>query len=152
MTYKFILFLILNFAALALGGLFTGKGVPSEWYSELNKAPWTPPGYTFGVAWTVIMICFAFFMMYAFKETKSIKLLIGLFTVQWFLNVLWNPTFFYYHNVLIALIVIVALTLLVAFLFFQYLPELKLKSLFILPYLIWLLVATSLNAYVLFKN
>lgn len=46
MIKRIILFLVLNFAALAIGGLFTGDGVPSEWYQNLNKAPWTPPvGY-----------------------------------------------------------------------------------------------------------
>lgn len=42
---KTIIFLILNFAALAIGGLSTSSGVTSEWYNALNKAPWTPPGW-----------------------------------------------------------------------------------------------------------
>jgi tryptophan-rich sensory protein len=152
MTGKFVIFLLINFAALAIGGLFTGKGVSSEWYAELNKAPWTPPGWVFGAAWTVIMICFAFFMAYAHKATENSKLLIGLFAVQWILNTLWNPTFFYYQNVLAGLIVISALTLLIAYLFINYLPVLKLKSIFLLPYLLWLIIATSLNAYIFLKN
>jgi tryptophan-rich sensory protein len=53
-----LLFFILNFAALAVGGLFTGSGVSSEWYQNLDKAPWTPPGWVFGAAWPFIMICF----------------------------------------------------------------------------------------------
>ena len=40
MIYRIIIFLIINFGALALGGLFTSKGVPSEWYAGLAKAPW----------------------------------------------------------------------------------------------------------------
>ena len=47
---RFIAFLILNFLALAVGGLFTGKGVPSEWYVNLARAPWEPPGWVFGSA------------------------------------------------------------------------------------------------------
>jgi len=39
MAIRIIIFLLINFGALALGGLFTGKGVPSDWYQELNKAP-----------------------------------------------------------------------------------------------------------------
>ena len=50
MVYRIIIFLVLNFGALGIGGLFTGKGVPSEWYNELNKAPWSPPGWVFGFA------------------------------------------------------------------------------------------------------
>lgn len=152
MLIKFIVFLVLNFGALAVGGLFTGKGLPSEWYAELNKAPWTPPGWVFGAAWTVIMICFTFFMTFAVKDVKNIRLLIALFSVQWVLNVMWNPAFFYFHNVLVGLIVISALTLLVGYFLIHYWPELKMKSLFVLPYFVWLIIATSLNAYILVKN
>ena len=54
----FLIFLIINFAALGLGSWIMGAGAQSEWYSSLNQAPWTPPGWVFGAAWTIIMICF----------------------------------------------------------------------------------------------
>jgi tryptophan-rich sensory protein len=152
MIYRVLLFLLINFAALGLGGFFTGNGVSSDWYVNLNKAPWTPPGWVFGAAWTTIMICFSFYMAYAVKQVDNFKWLIGLFVLQWILNVVWNPVFFYYQQVLLGLIVISLLTLLVGYFFFNYWSVLKLKALFILPYLIWLIIATSLNAYVLVKN
>ena len=152
MLYKILIFLLINFAALGIGGLFTSKGVPSEWYTDLNKAPWTPPGWVFGFAWTTIMICFAFYMAYAWKTVANRNLLIGLFIVQWVLNVLWNPVFFKYNEVLMGLVVISSLTLLVGYFLLGYISELKLKSLLVLPYFIWLLIATSLNAYILLKN
>jgi len=152
MLYKIFIFLVINFAALGIGGLFTSKGVPSEWYTDLNKAPWTPPGWVFGFAWTTIMICFAFYMAYAWKTVANRNLLIGLFIVQWVLNVLWNPVFFKYNEVLMGLVVISSLTLLVGYFLLGYISELKLKSLLVLPYFIWLLIATSLNAYILLKN
>jgi len=152
MIYRLILFLALNFAALLIGGIFTGKGVPSDWYLALAKAPWTPPGWVFGTAWTTIMICFGIYMAYLWPTTENKGLLIALFALQWILNVGWNPTFFYYHQVLAGLVVISFLTLLVGFFMFYYWPELKLKSALILPYFIWLLIATSLNAYILLKN
>lgn len=152
MWIRFLFFLLLNFGALALGGLFTGKGVPSEWYANLNKAPWTPPGWVFGAAWTTIMLCFTFYMTYAMKSTKQINVLIVLFALQWILNVLWNPVFFYYHNALMGLVVICLLTILVTYIGAKYRAELQWKSLLILPYIVWLLIATSLNAYILVKN
>ena len=48
-----ILFLIINFGGLAIGNWFMNNGPISEWYLNLNKAPWTPPGWVFGVAWTI---------------------------------------------------------------------------------------------------
>ncbi|MGQ1948165.1 TspO/MBR family protein [Geofilum sp. OHC36d9] len=152
MIYRLIVFLVLNFGALAIGSQFTRIGVPSDWYAGIVKAPWTPPGWMFGAAWTTIMICFGFYMAYAWPAIDNKKLLILLFAVQWLLNVAWNPIFFYFHNVGAGLFVITLLTVLVTFMLFFYLTELKFKSILIAPYVIWLLIATSLNGYILLKN
>jgi translocator protein len=152
MIKRILLFLVLNFSALAIGGLFTGKGVPSDWYQNLNQAPWTPPGWMFGVAWTFIMICFAVYMTYLVSTKVNIKKVILLYLIQWVLNVAWNPLFFHYQAVLVALINISLLTTLVAFFLFNHKRELETRSLLIAPYFIWLLIATSLNAYILIYN
>jgi tryptophan-rich sensory protein len=152
MTYRIILFLIINFAALAIGGLSTTKAVTGDWYLHLNKAPWTPPGWVFGAAWTTIMICFSFYMAYAWEKVENHNLLLTLFIIQWILNVAWNPVFFTWHYTLLGLIVITLLSLLILYFLFHYMPELRLKSILILPYVIWLMIATSLNAYVYLKN
>nr|WP_294859523.1 TspO/MBR family protein [uncultured Fluviicola sp.] len=152
MILRTVLFLVINFAALAIGGIFTSKGVSSEWYQSLIKAPWTPPGWVFGAAWTTIMICFAIYMAFALGQVKNRKALIALFSIQWILNVIWNPVFFYFHQVAVGLIVISVLTILIAVFLFRYWSDLKLKSILILPYFIWLLIATSLNGYILLKN
>ncbi len=152
MVYRIIIFLVLNFAALGIGGFFTGKGVPSEWYNNLNKAPWSPPGWVFGFAWTTIMICFSVYMAYAWTKVSDLKLLVILFALQWVLNIAWNPAFFYFHQVGFALIIISLLTILVGYFLVAYWSDLKIYSLLIMPYFVWLLIATSLNAYVLIKN
>ena len=113
MWLKIIGFLFLNFGALALGGLFAGSGAGSNWYAELNKAPWTPPGWVFGFAWTTIMLCFSVYVATLYTKTKSVKKIILLYAIQWVLNVAWNPIFFYLHKPIIVLIVIVAFLLVV---------------------------------------
>ena len=152
MWLKIIGFLFINFGALALGGLFAGSGAGSNWYAELNKAPWTPPGWVFGFAWTTIMLCFSVYMATLYAKTKSVKTVIILYAIQWMLNVAWNPIFFHLHNPIIGLTVIVALTSLVTYFLFRYRSSQKGFSLLLLPYVIWLFIATSLNAYVVFMN
>jgi tryptophan-rich sensory protein len=152
MIYRLIFFILLNFGALALGGLFTGAGVPSDWYVGLSKAPWTPPGWVFGSAWTVIMICFSIYMASLWAVVENKKYLAGLYSIQWLLNVAWNPTFFYFNDVLIALILIILLTILIGYFLFYYWSTQRVKSLLIVPYFVWLLIATSLNGYILFAN
>lgn len=152
MTARLILFLVLNFGALAIGGMYTGAGVSSDWYAELNKAPWTPPGWVFGAAWTTIMICFSFFMALAWSRATNKKALLLLYALQWVLNVLWNPMFFGWREVGTALVVISSLTILVGYFLFAWIRHIKAKSLLVAPYFVWLLIATSLNAYILFYN
>ena len=152
MIVRLLIFLVVNFAALALGGLATKNGVSSDWYTQLNKAPWTPPGWVFGAAWTSIMICYSFYMAYAWECQTDKKQLLTLFIIQWFLNVLWNPVFFAYHLSVPSLAIIVTLTALIGYILFTQLGVLKVKSLLLAPYFIWLLIASSLNAYIVFKN
>ncbi|MEQ8302381.1 MAG: TspO/MBR family protein [Cyclobacteriaceae bacterium] len=152
MILRFIIFLIINFAALGLGSLFTSSGVSSDWYQNLNKAPWTPPGWVFGAAWTTIMICFSGFMTFAWTSTSNRNILIALFICQWILNVVWNPLFFKYHAVLAGLVAITSLTLVVGYFLFSFTDQLKLRSLLVAPYFLWLLIATSLNGYILWNN
>ncbi len=149
---RLVIFLIINFGALGLGGLFTNSGVTSDWYQNLNKAPWTPPGWVFGAAWTTIMVCFSIFMSYATKNMPLNSGFMMIFVFQLVLNILWNPMFFYFQLTDISLAIIILLLLAVVYLFYIKFPNLQLKSLLIAPYIIWLIIATSLNAYVVVQN
>jgi tryptophan-rich sensory protein len=152
MIKRVLIFLVLNFSALAIGGVFTGEGVPSSWYQTMNKAPWTPPGWIFGAAWTTIMICFAVYMAYVLERINSKKSIIILFSIQWVLNVAWNPAFFYFQNTLAGLIIIVALTGLIGYILFSHIKDLSINSFWLLPYFVWLIIATSLNGYAWLYN
>ncbi|MGB0850608.1 MAG: TspO/MBR family protein [Bacteroidia bacterium] len=152
MTSRLIIFLIINFAALGIGGLSTTNGVSSDWYLGLDKAPWTPPGWVFGAAWTTIMIAFSIYLAYLWPSVENRKMLIGLFAIQFILNVAWNPIFFSMNQIGLGLITISALTILVGYFLVAFYPILKMKSALLLPYFVWLLIATSLNAYILVNN
>ena len=149
--YRLFLFLLLNFGALYIGGLYTSKGVPSEWYLQLNKAPWTPPGWMFGVAWFTIMVCFSIYLTLLWPQTEQKNTFITLYILQLFLNILWNPLFFRFHYTVAALFTIVGLTILIALYIFRYYKPGGM-TLLLAPYFIWLLIASSLNAYIVFKN
>lgn len=146
-----VVFLVLNFGALGIGVLLMNNGPETGWYTALNKAPWTPPGWFFGVAWTTIMIAFSIYMAYLIqaKSTSNIWLL---FLVQFVLNTSWNYVFFNQHLVMLGLLVIVLLTVLVGYFMLNFNKSMKQKTWFILPYFIWLIVASSLNAYVYLYN
>ncbi|MFD2724604.1 TspO/MBR family protein [Hyunsoonleella rubra] len=146
-----ILFLLINFGALAIGSWLMDNGPQTDWYHNLNKAPWTPPGWVFGAAWTTIMICFSVYMAYLYKLISNTSILV-LFSIQFVLNVIWNYIFFNQHFVDLGFTVILMLTAVVSIFTFSFIKKMKWKTALILPYFIWLCIATSLNGYILFNN
>ena len=146
-----ILFLIINFGALAIGVWLMQNGPRTDWYLSLNKAPWTPPGWAFGFAWSVIMICYSIYMTNLILNLSNPKIKI-LFTAQFLLNIGWNYAFFNQHHILFGLIIIVLLTAVITIFLYDYRKFLSFKTIFLLPYFLWLCVACSLNLYILLYN
>jgi tryptophan-rich sensory protein len=154
-----VLFILINFSALALGSWLMNNGSSSFWYENLQRAPWEPQGWVFGVAWTNIMICFSIYLAFIVKELKinfSVYLFenefFKLYLFQLLLNILWNYLFFNKHLIEIALLDITLLTILMFYFLFEYYSKIKFKSTLLLPYCIWLVIASSLNFYIVIYN
>lgn len=153
LQYRYsLLFLFLNFGGLALGNFLMQNGPQTDWYINLNKAPWTPPGWVFGAAWTLIMICFSLYLAKQFVLTKQLTFVSGIFLLELILNVSWNYFFFNQHWVLVGLIGIILLTALIFYYFFGLSKELGNTKYLLIPYMSWLCIATSLNLYILIHN
>ena len=149
----FLLFIVSNFGALGLGVLLMSNGSTSDWYYSLNKAPWTPDGWVFGTAWFSLMFSYAFYMTALVLKYKRPNFkLVKLYVIQWILHVSWPYIFFNQHLTIFGLIVIIGLWLLIGYFTFRFMKTLKYQTLFILPYLVWMTVATSLNAYIVINN
>ena len=150
-TKAFLFFMVVNFGGLAIGSWIMDGGPTSLWYTTLNQAPWTPPGIVFGIAWTTIMVLFSIYLGILFQDenTKKNKILYG---IQIILNVSWNFLFFNQHLVLLALINILFLTAIVFYFFFKGSKKTTKIKYLLLPYMIWLCIATSLNLYILIHN
>ena len=127
------------------------NGPQTDWYLFLNKAPWTPPGWFFGFAWSTIMLCFSIYLVPFLNENQTREKYI-FYVIQIVLNVIWNYVFFNLQNILLGLVVIISLTFLIFYFFFCFKKELKNYSYLLTPYMLWLCVATSLNLYILIYN
>lgn len=151
MLTRTIVFLILNFGALALGSfLMGGSPAENEWYQSLNKAPWTPPGWVFGAAWTLIMIFFSIYMavLTVLFRGRNLRQLLFLYTIHWVLNVIWNFVFFELHLIIPALLILFTLLGILFIIHLNFARWRGALNLYIAPYLLWLMIAFSLNLYV----
>lgn len=147
---SYIVHLLIFATALVVGGLATSKGISSTWYATLQLPPWQPPGWVFGAAWTFIAVTFPIgaALLLPAKSLVPNTYLAGLFWLQFALNILWNYLFFNRHLTGVALVEIILLGLIVAALTVLAFREAWWAGLAMLPYILWLLIATSLNAYI----
>tara|TARA_B110000046_G_scaffold57595_2_gene64428 strand:- start:107165 stop:107629 length:465 start_codon:yes stop_codon:yes gene_type:complete len=147
----FLLFLLFNFGGLALGSNLQGSIASNDWYNELNRASWTPPGWVFGAAWFTIMLVYSFYLtrLSAIIGHRFISLL---FVASWVFNVAWSPIFFRFHATQFALVVLALLFICILIFFLLFGRRMGVFSVLLLPYLVWLGIAFSLNWYVIFNN
>ena len=118
------------------------------WYYTLNRPPYTPPAWIFSPAWTILyLMIFLSLILYTIKRTNKSKIWgYVLFILQMIFNLIWTPVFFVFHNIALALAVIVVLDILVIFNIIEFFGISKPAAYLLMPYLLWLIYATYLTA------
>ncbi|MEJ7934110.1 TspO/MBR family protein [Sphingobium sp. AN558] len=130
-----------------LSGRFANSGYENRWFAALEKPALMPPGWLFGVAWTIlyILMALAFAMVLHARGARGRGFAITLFLGQFLLNLLWSPLFFRAHQVGTALMLILVLIVMVAMTAVLFWRVRKGAGLLLLPYLAWLAFASYLN-------
>ena len=124
------------------------------WYTTLEKPALTPPVWVFAPAWIFLYITiFAALLLFTVTRTRKSKIMgYTYFILQVILNILWTPSFFILNNPALALIDIIALDIFVLLNIIEFYKISKFSGLLLIPYLLWLLFATYLNAGILILN
>jgi benzodiazapine receptor len=147
-----VLFLAMSFAVAAFGSATTIAAVDG-WYAGAEKVWWTPPNWLFGPVWTVLYILMAVsaWLVWRRRFYDYVTPALTLYVAQLFLNSVWTPIFFAGYSVVgdaamwIALAVILLLDLCVVGTILVFWPTSRTAALLLLPYLAWILYATTLN-------
>lgn len=137
------LVILLGFAS----GQLANSGEENAWFQMLEKPAAQPPGWLFGVAWTILyaMMGFAIAIVASARSAPFRAAAVVAFIVQLALNLAWSPVFFGMHQVSLALgliLLILAAALVTTFLFGR---VRALAAWLMVPYLAWLCFASILN-------
>jgi translocator protein len=143
----FATYLVACGAAATTGAMFK----PGDWYLALSKPRWTPPGWVFPVAWTLLYLCMS-------ASAARVALLPGtglalaLWSVQIAFNTLWTPVFFGLHRIRAGMVIMVFLWLSVAATLLAFAMHDFTATLLFFPYLVWVSIAAALNYSVMQRN
>lgn len=90
-----VLWLILIVGLGSCMGIFFG---PDAWFQGLMKPTWSPPGWIFAPAWTLLYILMAISLWWVRCNTNATvrehSVAMRLFWLQLALNLAWTPIFF----------------------------------------------------------
>ena len=153
-----LVFLAASALVAGLGGLATATNVDG-WYATADKAPWSPPNWVFGPVWTLLYTAMAVAAWLVWRSrAEGTRPALTAYAVQLVLNLLWTPVFFGLYPALgtpalwIAFGIIVALAVAVAVTVLYFGPISRTAGLLLLPYLAWMVFASSLNLWVALNN
>lgn len=134
-----------------LGGLATEIG---PWYQALKQPAWKPPDWAFGPAWTIIYACSALGGAKAWLagDAAGRRAVVLAFAINGVLNVVWSLLFFRLHRPDWALMEVGLLWLSVLALVIVCGRRSREAGLWLLPYLVWVAFAATLNAAVVQLN
>lgn len=125
-----------------------------NWYSMLIKSSLTPSAGSFKIIWVLIyftvIASFIFFVWDGIRKEKVWGILT--FLIQLTLNFLWTPVFFITHDVKLAFIIILLLTVSLILNIFLFWKHSKISAILLIPYLIWIIFAGYLNFIILKSN
>jgi tryptophan-rich sensory protein len=137
-----------------ISGRISNSGYGNAWFDALVKPDAMPEGWVFGAAWTIlyILLGFALALVLHARGARGRGRALTLFGLQLLLNYSWSPIFFAYHEVRIALMVIVAMFVISAVTALLFARIRKLAGLLMLPYLAWLGFAAWLTFQIMVLN
>jgi translocator protein len=128
-------------------GTVSGSAEENAWFQTLIKPEAQPPGWVFGVVWPTLyfLMGLAFAMVLHARGARHRSLAIGLFLVQFLINLSWSPIFFGQHKVLTAFFVILAMLVSAIATTVVFAQVRKAAAWLMVPYLVWISFAAILN-------
>ncbi len=144
-TKTYIVSILIPLLVGALAALLTSGSM--EDYGLLERPPLSPPGTLFPIVWTILYtlmgISAALVQLSGSPLTKNAM---RTYYLQLFVNFVWPILFFVLGAHLLALLWLILLLILVISMIRKFYAIVPLAAYLQIPYLLWLIFATYLNA------
>jgi tryptophan-rich sensory protein len=138
----------------SIGSLVTITG-PGSWYTTLQKPFFAPPSWVFAPVWITLFVLMGIALCLIWEsgtEKRAVKVALGIFGVQFFLNVIWSFLFFGLRSPLLGFIDILLLWVMIVTTIWAFYRVKKSAAYFLVPYLAWVTLASALNGTIYFMN
>ena len=130
-----------------ISGQIANSGYGNPWFDALVKPDFMPPGWAFGVVWTILYILLGV-VLAMLLHARGARLrgpAIALFVLQLACNYFWSPVFFALHDIGSALLLLGVMIVLTVTLVVLLWEIRRIAALLMLPYLGWLCFAAALT-------
>ncbi len=137
-----------------LGSVITISEI-STWYASLSKPSWAPPNWLFGPIWTTLYVLMGISLFLIWREgfnRRDVRFALLIFAVQLVLNLLWSIVFFSFHSLFGSFILIMILWISIFANIITFYVISKPAGLLLVPYIIWVSIASYLNYSVYLLN
>lgn len=140
-----IIIILIILGVSSFGSLSSVNPESDEWYNQ-TKSTLTPPGYVFGIAWTILYILIGISIFLSLKKkSKDNKIIILLWSINLITNALWTYFFFKMQNPTLALGDLIVVWLSCLMLIITNWKNNRIAANLLWPYLAWLSFAGLLN-------
>jgi translocator protein len=138
-------------AAGAVGSAFTISAIPT-WYAALQKPWFTPPNWLFAPVWLTLYFLMGVALYLLWGKRQQAGTALGAFAIQLILNVAWAVVFFGAHELFYGFVVIAALWAMILVTMALSYRLSRGATALLLPYILWVTIASALNYYVWVLN
>ncbi len=131
-----------------IGSIFTRSEIPT-WYAGLAKPSWTPPPVVFPIVWTTLYVMMAVALWRLWDRimpSDARRWAITFFVIQLALNAIWSPVFFGWHGIRAGLGIIILMAIFIAATIASAVRIDRHAAALLVPYLCWVLYASTINA------
>lgn len=141
-------------AAGLLGAISTSSG-PDSWYATLDKPPFNPPSWAFGVVWPILYTLMGIALWLVWRKgtgLASVRTALAVFFAQLLVNAVWSPVFFGLRSIVGGFVIILILIGLILATIRVFRPISDAAAWLLVPYLAWTCFAALLNGSILWLN